>query len=40
MGTVIVVAGIVIEEGCVLLTQRKAGAHLECLWEFPGGKLD
>ncbi len=39
MRTVIVAAGIVIENGRVLLTQRKAGAHLEGLWEFPGGKV-
>ena len=36
----IVAAGIVIEDGRVLLTQRKAGAHLEGLWEFPGGKVE
>ncbi|MCC6807681.1 MAG: (deoxy)nucleoside triphosphate pyrophosphohydrolase [Deltaproteobacteria bacterium] len=26
--------------GKILLTQRKAGTHLEHLWEFPGGKLE
>jgi len=35
-----VAAGIVIEEGRVLLTQRKAGAHLAGMWEFPGGKVE
>jgi 8-oxo-dGTP diphosphatase len=25
-------------DGTVLIAQRKAGAHLENLWEFPGGK--
>lgn len=40
MKTVIVAAGIIVREGRVLLTQRKAGAHLEGLWEFPGGKLE
>jgi mutator protein MutT len=25
--------------GCVLITRRKAGAHLAGYWEFPGGKL-
>lgn len=29
-----------IEAGRVLLTQRKAGAHLEGKWEFPGGKVE
>lgn len=36
----IVVAGALFEEGRVLLTQRKKGAHLEGLWELPGGKVD
>src|SRR5205823_1606986 len=40
MRTVIVAAGIVIENGRVLLTQRKAGAHLAGMWEFPGGKVE
>ncbi len=40
MKTVVVSAGVVIEEGRVLLTQRKAGSHLEGLWEFPGGKVE
>lgn len=35
----IVVAGVLFEGGRVLLTQRKAGTHLEGLWEFPGGKI-
>jgi 8-oxo-dGTP diphosphatase len=38
--TVIVAAGIVIEDGRVLLTQRKAGGHLAGMWEFPGGKAE
>jgi 8-oxo-dGTP diphosphatase len=38
--SVIVVAGVLFEGGRVLLTQRKKGAHLEGLWEFPGGKID
>ncbi len=37
--TVVVAAGVIVENGRVLLTQRKAGAHLEGAWEFPGGKL-
>jgi 8-oxo-dGTP diphosphatase len=40
MSAVIVVAGVLFERGRVLLTQRKKGAHLEGLWEFPGGKID
>ena len=40
MKTVIVAAGVLIEKGRVLLTQRKAGAHLEGMWEFPGGKVE
>jgi 8-oxo-dGTP diphosphatase len=37
--TIIVSAGVVIEQGRVLLTQRKAGTHLAGAWEFPGGKV-
>lgn len=40
MKTVTVVAAILIEEGRVLLTQRKAGGHLAGMWEFPGGKVE
>lgn len=38
--TIIVVAGIVYRENTVLLTQRKADAHLAGAWEFPGGKVE
>ncbi|AKT36658.1 8-oxo-dGTP diphosphatase MutT [Chondromyces crocatus] len=38
--TVLVAAAILIEDGRVLLTQRKRGAHLEGAWEFPGGKVE
>jgi 8-oxo-dGTP diphosphatase len=38
--TIIVAAGIVIEDGRVLLTQRKKGSHLAGAWEFPGGKVE
>jgi 8-oxo-dGTP diphosphatase len=38
--TVLVAAAVLIEGGRVLLTQRKAGAHLEGKWEFPGGKVE
>ena len=39
-GPVIVAAGVLIEDGRVLLTQRKQGTHLEGLWELPGGKVE
>jgi 8-oxo-dGTP diphosphatase len=38
--TVIVSAAVLIEEGRVLLSQRKAGTHLAGAWEFPGGKVE
>ncbi len=38
--TVLVAAAVIVEKGRVLLTQRKAGAHLEGAWEFPGGKVE
>jgi 8-oxo-dGTP diphosphatase len=38
--TIIVAAGVLIEAGRVLLTQRKAGAHLAGAWELPGGKVE
>lgn len=38
-GTLLVAAGIVIEDGRVLLTKRKPGAHLAGAWELPGGKV-
>jgi mutator protein MutT len=31
-------AGVVFRNGLLLITQRRAGDHLENLWEFPGGK--
>ncbi len=40
MATVIVVAAVLVEDGRVLLTQRKKGAHLAGAWEFPGGKVE
>lgn len=40
MQTVIVAAGVLIEEGKVLLSRRKKGTHLAGLWEFPGGKAE
>jgi len=38
--TVLVAAAIVIEQGRVLISQRKRGSHLEGAWEFPGGKVE
>jgi 8-oxo-dGTP diphosphatase len=38
--TIVVSAGVLIEHGRVLLTQRKAGSHLAGAWEFPGGKVE
>lgn len=40
MRTVVVAAAVVIEDGRVLLSQRKAGTHLAGAWEFPGGKVE
>ena len=40
MRTDIVAAGIVVEDGKVLLSRRKKGSHLAGLWEFPGGKAE
>jgi len=40
MKTVVVSAAVIVERGRVLLTQRKAGAHLAGAWEFPGGKVE
>lgn len=37
---VLVAAAVLIEDGRVLLTQRKRGTHLEGAWEFPGGKVE
>jgi 8-oxo-dGTP diphosphatase len=40
MRTVLVAAAILIEDGHVLVTQRKTGTHLAGAWEFPGGKVE
>lgn len=40
MVTVLVAAGVLIERETVLLSRRKAGAHLPGRWEFPGGKVE
>ena len=40
MKTVVVCAAVLIEQGRVLLSQRKSGSHLAGAWEFPGGKVE
>ncbi len=40
MRTIVVAAAVIIEDGRVLLTQRKTGTHLAGAWEFPGGKVE
>ncbi len=37
---VLVVAAVIIEDGRVLLSQRKPGTHLAGTWELPGGKVE
>ena len=39
MKPVLVVAGVIIENGRVLITQRRKGDRHGLLWEFPGGKV-
>ena len=40
MSTIVVAAGVIIENGKVLLAQRKPGDHQALAWEFPGGKVE
>jgi 8-oxo-dGTP diphosphatase len=35
---IMVVAAVIERAGRILITRRPKGAHLEGLWEFPGGK--
>lgn len=37
--TILVTAGMILEQGKVLVTQRKEGSPYGLLWEFPGGKV-
>jgi 8-oxo-dGTP diphosphatase len=37
---VVVTAAVVERDGRFLVTRRPKGAHLEGLWEFPGGKCE
>ena len=39
MKTLIVVAGLMIEEGSALVSQRRENSPQGGLWEFPGGKV-
>jgi len=39
METVIVTAALIIEQGKILVTQRKKDSSHGLLWEFPGGKV-
>ena len=39
MKTVIVAAALIIEQGRLLVTQRKKNSSHGLLWEFPGGKV-
>jgi len=38
--TLVVTAAIVEDHGRYFVTRRQKGAHLEGLWEFPGGKCE
>jgi 8-oxo-dGTP diphosphatase len=35
-----VVAGVIGRDGSYLITQRRPGAVLPLLWEFPGGRVE
>lgn len=39
MKTLIVAAGLIMEQRKILVTQRNKDAHHGLLWEFPGGKV-
>ena len=36
----LVTAGILVEEGRILICQRRAGGRFALKWEFPGGKVE
>ena len=40
MQTIIVTAGVIIEQGKILVAQRKENSSRGLLWEFPGGKME
>jgi 8-oxo-dGTP diphosphatase len=37
---IVVVAAVIQDGHCFLLTRRPSGTHLAGMWEFPGGKVD
>jgi mutator protein MutT len=39
MKTIIVAAGVILDQGKVLIAQRRKGDIQGLLWEFPGGKV-
>jgi 8-oxo-dGTP diphosphatase len=40
VGTILVVAAVILRDGRYLVTRRQRGTHLAGYWEFPGGKVD
>ncbi len=40
MGTLVVTAAIIEEDGRYFIAQRKKDSHLGLKWEFPGGKVE
>lgn len=36
----VVTAGVITREGCILICQRRKGSWGEYKWEFPGGKVE
>ena len=40
MQPLLVVAGVIVRDGRILVSQRPARAHQARLWEFPGGKVE
>lgn len=40
MQPLLVVAGVIVRDGRILVSQRPARSHQALLWEFPGGKVE
>lgn len=40
MAILIVTAGLILQQGKLLVTQRREGSFHGLLWEFPGGKME